>query len=206
MDHEKDVELIEKRTEWQGYFRVERYRLRHRRFAGGWSQPVQREVFERGHSTAVLPYDPHRGEVVLIEQFRIAPYACGEPPWLVETIAGVVEAGEAPEAVARREAMEEAGCVLAGPLQRVARFYVSPGGTSEHVDVFCGRCDTSKLGGLHGVEAEGEDIRVVVVALEEALRWLDAGRLQSAPAIVALQWLALHRSRLDGEWAVQPAG
>jgi ADP-ribose pyrophosphatase len=74
------VELVEKTTPYQGYFRIERYRLRHKRFAGGWTEVMSRELFERGHATVVLPYDPLRDAVVLIEQFRVGAYAAGRAP------------------------------------------------------------------------------------------------------------------------------
>jgi ADP-ribose pyrophosphatase len=113
-----------------GVFRLERYRLRHALFRGGMSAPLSRELFERGHAVAVLPYDPRTDVVVLIEQFRVGALARVGGPWLVEIVAGVIDGEEAPEVVARREAIEEAGLEL-GRLEKICRFYVSPGGTSE---------------------------------------------------------------------------
>ncbi len=199
MDRDRDVELLEKATQFQGYFRIDRYRLRHRLFGGGWGRPIVREVFERGHSVAVLPYDPGRDEVVLIEQFRMGPYAAGAEPWLLEIVAGIVEDGENAEEVARREAVEEAGCHIA-EIVPVGGFYVSPGGTSEYVRILCGRVDASKAGGVHGLASEGEDIRVVVLAFRDALAALDGGRVESSSAFAALQWLALHRDDLRRRW------
>lgn len=98
---------------------------------------IRREVFERGHGVCVLPYDPAGDRLVLIEQFRVAPYVCGDRAWLVEVIAGVIDAGEAPEDVARREAKEEAGLTLDRPLERIGRFYSSPGAMSETLTLFC---------------------------------------------------------------------
>src|SRR5262249_48086283 len=109
---EEDFELIEKTTAYQGYFRVDVYRFRHRLFAGGWSGEMRREVFERGHAVAVLPYDPERDAVVMIEQFRIGAAAADMPLWQLEFVAGIIDEGETPEAVARREAHEEAGCEI----------------------------------------------------------------------------------------------
>ncbi|MGH6961254.1 MAG: NUDIX domain-containing protein, partial [Dongiaceae bacterium] len=108
----QDFQLIEKSTPFQGYFRIDLYRFRHRLFAGGWSGEVRREVFERGHAVVVLPYDPERDAVVMIEQFRIGAAAAGMPMWQLEMIAGIIDEGETPEAVARREAREEARCEI----------------------------------------------------------------------------------------------
>ncbi|MGH7005896.1 MAG: NUDIX domain-containing protein, partial [Alphaproteobacteria bacterium] len=104
----EDVEVLEKTTVWKGRFQIDRYKLRHKLHDGGWSEPFIREVFERGHAAAVLPYDPIRDLVVLIELFRPGAYAAGRHPWLVEVVAGIIDPGEAVENVVRREAWEEA--------------------------------------------------------------------------------------------------
>ncbi len=99
-----DVEVLEKTVCFEGFFRLERYRLRHRLFNGDWSQTVQRELFERGHAAAVLPYDPVTNEVVLIEQFRVGAMNAPGGPWLLEIVAGIIEDNEAAEDVVKREA------------------------------------------------------------------------------------------------------
>jgi len=194
------VEVIHKSTAYRGYFRIDRYRLRHRQFAGGMGPAVTREVFERGHAAAVLPYDPAADAVVLIEQFRMGPFVCDDEPWLLEIVAGIVEEGEKPEDVARREAMEEADLTI-GRLERICRYYVSPGGTSESVQLYCGRVAAPPSGGVHGLADEGEDIRVHTVPFAEAQRLLAEERIVSSPAVMALFWLALNRDRLRREWA-----
>ncbi|MGB8273999.1 MAG: ADP-ribose diphosphatase [Alphaproteobacteria bacterium] len=202
---EADVEILEKTEAYRGYFRVDRYRLRHRLHDGSWSAPITREVFERGHAAAVLPYDPKLDSVVLIEQFRIGAFAAGRPPWLLEIAAGIIEAGENAEQVVRREVQEEAGCEV-GELVKVADYLVSPGGTSECVTIFCGRVDASNAGGIHGKAEEHEDIRVVVAPFAEAKQRLDQGAIDNAAALIALQWLALHRDELRARWLAGQAG
>ena len=195
----QDVQLLERSVAFEGYFRIDRYRLRHRLHEGGMSREIVREVFERGHVAAVLPVDPWRDRVVLVEQFRIGPYAVGWDPWLLEGVAGIIEPGEGPREVCRREAMEEAGCTV-DALVPVARYMSSPGAVTEVVELFCGRCDSRGLGGVHGLEEEDEDIRTHVTPLEEALAMLDDGRIVNAKTIIALQWLALHYERVKGDW------
>ena len=195
-----DVTIERHETVFQGYFRVDRYTLRHRLFRGGWSRPIQREVFERGHAVAVLPYDPVLDAVVLIEQFRAGPLAAGDQPWVIETIAGIVEDDESADAVARREAHEEAGLEFAA-LTRIADYYASPGGASERIQVYCGHADLAGAGGIHGRTDEDEDIRVLVLSRDAALEALAAGRVRASPAIVGLQWLALNHARLRARWA-----
>jgi ADP-ribose pyrophosphatase len=196
-DRQRDVELLHRETVFQGYFRVDRYRLRHRLFGGGWSRPLQRELFERGHAAAVLPYDPQRDSVLLIEQFRIGPYAHGGSPWQIEIVAGIIHDAETAADVARREALEEAGCSIGPELLPIAAYYMSPGAVSEHLTLYCAPTDLTGAGGIHGVADEDEDIRVHVIPFATALEWLAAGRIQNSPAIIALQWLALNRTRLQ---------
>lgn len=193
------VEVREKSTAFKGYFQVDRYRLRHRKFDGGWTDEMTREIFERGHAAAVLPYDPERDTVVLIEQFRPGAYAAGVDPWLVEVVAGIIEAGETPEAVVRREAVEEAGCTVA-ELHPIGTFLATPGGSSETMALFCGRCDCRGLGGIHGLDHEQEDIRVLVLGRQDALDRLAAGAIVNMTAVAALQWLALNYTELRSIW------
>ncbi|NIA67195.1 NUDIX domain-containing protein [Pelagibius litoralis] len=193
------IEIIEKTTPFKGYFQVDSYRLRHRRFDGGWTREMSREIFERGHAAAVLLYDPQLDHVVLIEQFRLGALSAGFEPWLIEVVAGIIDPGETPEDVVCREALEEAGCEVTA-LQPVGRYLVSPGGTSETLALFCGRVDAARAGGIHGLEHEGEDIRVLTLPREEALLKLAEGAITNFTAVVALQWLALNYTEIMRKW------
>lgn len=194
-----DVEVLETRTVYQGFFRVLCYRLRHRLFQGGMGPVLSRELFDRGHSVAVLPYDPQADAVVLLRQFRVGALDGPGSPWLLEIIAGAMEEGEAPESVARREALEEAGCTLRD-LEPICSYWVSPGGTSERVHLYCGRVESRGLGGIHGLDEEGEDIEARVVTATEAFSLLEQGRLDNAPTMIAMQWLMRHRQDLRRRW------
>ncbi len=198
-DEERKVDLIDKRTVFDGYFQIHRYRLKFSLHEGGMSNIVDREVFERGQVAAVLPVDPQRDRVVLIEQFRIGPYAAGWDPWLLEGVAGIIEDGESPEEVAIREAREEAGCEIT-ELVPMLHYLSSPGACTETVALFCGRVDASGAGGVHGLDEENEDIRVVVYGIEEALDMLRAGKIVNGKTIIALQWLALNYPQLKKRW------
>jgi len=193
------IDIREKTTAFKGYFQVDRYRLRHRKFDGGWTDEMTREVFERGHAAAVLLYDPERDAVVLIEQFRPGAYAAGLEPWLIEIVAGIIEEGETPEAVVRRESVEEAGRTITD-LHPVGTFIASPGGCSETVAVYCGRTDSRGAGGIHGLDHEDEDIRVLVLDRQEAMERVAAGAIANLSAVVALQWLALNYTSLRSIW------
>lgn len=190
-----DVEILGKTVAYQGHFRIDLYRFRHRLHDGGWSGEVEREVFERGHAVGLLLYDPRRDAVALIEQFRVGALAAGMKPWQTEVVAGIIENGENAAEVARREAREEAGCEVE-ELLPIYRYLVSPGGTSETCQLYCALVDCSSIGGIHGRSDEQEDIRVEVMETDRALALLEQGAIQNAVTVIALQWLALNRRRL----------
>jgi len=198
MDRDR-VELIEKQAAFSGYFRIDRLRLRFPLYEGGMSREVSREVLERGQVAAVLLVDPDRDAVVLIEQFRPGPYAAGEQPWMIEAVAGVIEDNEDAAEMAVREAREEADCEITDLLP-VMRFFTSPGASTESVSLFCGRVDSSDAGGVHGLEEEGEDIRVMVVSVVAALSLLADGKILNAKTIIALQWLASNYDAVKKRW------
>ena len=188
--------LNKQSTLLQKYFRLDEYQLSHELFRGGYSEVFTREVFERGSVVALLPYDPKRRKVVLIEQFRVGAIHGGEAPWLIECIAGIVEEGEVEDQVAIRESREEAGCEI-DQLHRISRYYVSPGGSTEECTLYCGIVDSSGIGGVHGLADENEDIRVEVVDADTAYAWLVEGRIKSSATIIALQWLQLNEDKLS---------
>jgi ADP-ribose pyrophosphatase len=163
------------------------------------SGEVRREIFERGHAAVLLPFDPVRDEVVLVEQIRIAAYDASESPWLMEMVAGMIEEGESPEDVARREAVEEAGLDVRR-VKHMLSYLASPGGTSERLTILVGEVDASTAQGIHGLADENEDIRVHVVSREQAYQWVEEGKIDNAASVIALQWLQLHYQALRNEW------
>ena len=198
---DKQFEIITKEIVYQGFFRVEKYRLKHTLFGGGWSSEITRELFMRGSCVAVLLYDPHADKVVLIEQFRTGAILNPDKAWLVEIVAGAIEEGETAEEVAYRESMEEAGCEIQ-QLMVINEFYTTPGGSSEWITLFCGKVDSTQVGGIYGLDHEDEDILVRAVDFDEAYLMLENGEIESAIPIIAIQWLALNRQKLKQQWRV----
>ncbi|EPW5459920.1 ADP-ribose diphosphatase [Enterobacter hormaechei] len=194
-----DVEIIARETLYSGFFSMELYRFRHRLFNGEMSGEIKREIFERGHAAVLLPFDPVRDEVVLVEQVRIAAYDTSETPWLLEMVAGMIEEGESVEDVARREALEEAGLAI-GRTKPVLSYLASPGGTTERSSIMVGEVDATTAKGVHGLADENEDIRVHVVSREQAYQWVEEGLIDNAASVIALQWLQLHHQNLRNEW------
>ena len=193
------VELVDHAVAYQGRFRVGRYQFRHGLYQGGQSGVLKREVFERGTAAAVLPYDPHRDELVLIRQFRAGSYVARRHPWTWEVVAGIIEEDESPEAVVRREAVEEAALELR-ELIPIHDVILSPGACSECCVIFLGHVDTAKAGGVFGLESEGENILVKTLSFTEARTMLEHGEVDNAVAVIALQWLALHRDEVRARW------
>ena len=203
-----DVKVIKKVIQFKGYFEIVLYQLKHRLFNGGWGEQIHREVFERGHAASAILYDPDLDQIVLIEQFRIGAYAAlssdlyerkTKTPWLFEIIAGIIESGETPENVVRRECIEETGCEITDIIP-VYQYLVTPGGSSETMFLFCGRVNSATATGIHGVATEGEDIRVFVVSATEAFLMLDSQKIYNSMTIIALQWLKVNRDIVRKKW------
>jgi ADP-ribose pyrophosphatase len=190
-----DVDIKSRELLGQGWGKLERFTFRHKRFDGTWSEPIQRDLYTIAEVSMVMPYDPVLDAVILIEQFRTCGLYWGEATWLFEAVAGIVDPGETPPEVATREAMEEAGCAIAAPVH-IATVFSSPGGYGERTYMYAARADLSKVGGLHGLAHEHEDIRAVAVPLDEAYAGAMDGRIRDAKTILMIQWLTAHKSRL----------
>lgn len=196
---EDAVRVLAEESAYRGFFSLRRLTLQHRLFAGGWSEPLTRELFERGDAVGVLPYEPESDSLVMLEQFRPGALRAGESPWMLELIAGVVEPGEDDAAVAHREAREEAACEFS-ELLPIARYYPSAGACTEQVRLFCGRVVSAGVGSIQGADGEGEDILVHRVPRLEALDMLARGEIVNGHTLIALQWLQLQGDALRQRW------
>lgn len=182
---------------YAGFFSVEEHCLRHRRHDGTMSPPLHRSVFVSGDATVVLPWDPGRDRVLLIQQFRAAPMARGDRrPWLVETVAGRVDAGESPAEAALREAREEAGVTLSR-LFAAPHHYPSPGAVAEFLYLYVGVADLpDDAAGVGGLPSEDEDIRSLLLPRTELTRMALAGEIRNGPLLALALWLELRHADL----------
>ncbi len=196
---ELKIEDDQRETLFDSFLRVDRLKLRHSLFAGGWSELMTRELILRPRAVGVLLFDPAQQQVVLVRQIRVGMLDEGQNPWLLELVAGMVESGEEPIEVAARESLEEANTKPQDLLQ-ICEYYNSPGISNERITLFCGRVDATQAGGIFGLDAEHEDIEVVVLSLADALAKVASGEINNAMSIIALQWLQLNQPMLEESW------
>ncbi len=192
-----DVELVDKRRKYSHFFALDEIDVKARTFDGGYSETMERAVFVTADAVTVLPYDPVRDRVMLIEQFRAATYLRGDPnPWSLEAIAGRQDGGETLEEAAHREAMEEAGLTLKA-LHKVSSYYGSPGANTEYLTSYIGIADLPDgSDGVGGLDSEEEDIRSMLVSFDTLMGALDSGEAENGPLVISALWLARLRERL----------
>jgi ADP-ribose pyrophosphatase len=185
---------------WDGRFPLQRIRFTYERFDGARSAELTWELWRRGRGVAVIPYDPATDRLALIEQFRLPALSAGLQAVMTECPAGLLEPGEDPELAGRRELTEETGLV-AGRFESIGRYMLMQGGCDETMHFYAAQVTLPRAAtGTHGLVHEGEDIRLRILAAEDAFALLDANRIENASAAVCLWWLRHHRPRLRREW------
>ncbi|MDI4656410.1 NUDIX hydrolase [Xanthobacter autotrophicus] len=178
----------------KGFRPYERYRLvlHH---DDGTSDAQVRDIVRGGRVVGVLGYDPGRDLVVLIRQFRLTAHLSQGRGEMVEIVAGLVEAGEDPEAAAVRECIEETGVEPRLVLPMLS-FTPTPGVTDEFALMYLGILDADALPARAGARHETEMTQPFAVPVDGALAAIAQGRCINGFLILALQWLALNRARL----------
>lgn len=191
------ISAIEKK--YQGFFKLNEYKLNHKLFSQKQSKTFTREIFERGDAVVVMLYDPEKDALLLLEQFRPGVLRANETPWMLEFIAGMFDDNESPVDVAIREAKEEANIELKPEsIKPIMKYFSSPGGTSECIYLYWSTFDSSDVlsGSVHGLAHENEDIMLHVVSRKDALALLTTGKISNAATVIGLQWLALNYQSL----------
>ena len=189
------VRVLEQSREYDGFFKIDRAVLQYEKFNGEMSEEVTRLDFNRGNTVAVLLYDEDKDSVILVKQFRYSAYVNDGPGWILEIVAGIIDEGRDAVSVARAELMEEAGYEV-DDLEFISRFYVSPGGTSERIDLYLGLTHR-RIDSGGGKPDEGEDTQVVEMPFDEAMKMAESGEICDAKTIIALQWLKLRKMNVE---------
>jgi nudix-type nucleoside diphosphatase (YffH/AdpP family) len=195
--HPDEATIVAMRPPRGGFFRKQDFDVHHARFDGARSATLHREVFVAVDAALVLLYDPSRDMVLLVEQLRMGPLMRHDPnPWMLEPVAGIVDARETPVQAAHREALEEAGVTITH-LEPISEFYASPGSSTDYFYTYIGLCDLPQTDPYFGGLAdENEDIRLHPLSFDDALALADSGEIQVGPLVLMLNWLARHRDRL----------
>jgi ADP-ribose pyrophosphatase len=186
-DKRLKANILETRTEYTGFFELRRLTVEHDRFDGGTTGPLVREVLHRSDVVAALLHDPSADKVVLVEQYRAGAHVAGLSPWLVDIVAGRIEAGQTPLQAITREITEESG-LIPDSIKPIGTYLTAPHLSSEQVHLYCAMVDATAVTGYHGLTHEGEDIRPLVLQRTEALGLLKTRPL-SLWAGLALGWL-----------------
>jgi len=195
-----DITIHETRHPYEAFFRVDEVTLSHKAHDGGEVGPIDRAVFVVTDAVTVLPYDPVRDRVLLIEQIRIGALVRGDQqPWMLEPVAGMIDAGETPEQTALRETHEEAGLTLdPADLHHISTYYPSPGGIAQRFVSYVAVCDLpDEAAGLGGEATEHEDLRAHLVRFDTLMEMVRSGEAANAALIISAQWLQAERNRLQ---------
>jgi ADP-ribose pyrophosphatase len=194
-----DVTISAIETKYQGFFKLNEYKLNHKLFSQKQSKAFTREIFERGDAVVVMLYDPKKDTLLLLEQFRPGVLRVNETPWMLEFVAGMFDDNESPVDVAIREAKEEANINLKSEsIKPIMKYFSSPGGTSECIYLYWATFDSSKVisGSVYGLADENEDIMLHLVSRTDALALLNEGKISNAATVIGMQWLAINYQNL----------
>ena len=187
-------EIINKKNIHNGFFKMNEYILKYKKYDGSWSKEVKREIFGGAMVSAVLPYDPVKREIVLIQQFRPGTIAKEFNNYLYEIVAGIIDPGETAEDTAKRECLEETGCKIK-KITPIQGYFPAPGSSESFYHLFLGEIDTFEGERVMGLESENEDILVRSYKLSDVKEMMEKGEILNGLTLIALQWFFLNISK-----------
>tara|TARA_B100000963_G_C22402037_1_gene569296 strand:- start:47 stop:628 length:582 start_codon:yes stop_codon:yes gene_type:complete len=187
-------EIINKKNIHNGFFKMNEYILKYKKYDGSWSKEVKREIFGGAMVSAVLPYDPVKREIVLIQQFRPGTIAKEFNNYLYEIVAGIIDSGETAEDAAKRECLEETGCKIK-KITPIQGYFPAPGSSESFYHLFLGEIDTFEGERVMGLESENEDILVRSYKLSDVKEMMEKGEILNGLTLIALQWFFLNISK-----------
>ncbi|SDW48874.1 nudix-type nucleoside diphosphatase, YffH/AdpP family [Ruegeria halocynthiae] len=195
-DTAQDVIVHHRKPAYVNYFGIDEIELQYRQYDGSMGPALHRSGLMQGSAVIVLPYDPVRDTVLLVEQFRAPVFLIDDPePWMWEPVAGMIDPGETPEQAAHREAMEEAQISLR-KLEYAGGAYSSSGSSTEYIYLYVGLADLTNTVDKGGLASEGEDIRSKILPFDDFMNMVDTHVFKDLPLLTLAHWLARSRQRL----------
>ncbi len=163
------------------------YQLR----SGRWVQQ-SRESYDRGNGAAILLYNTDKNSVILIRQLRMPTYFNGnESGMIIEVCAGLLD-GDDPVTCIIKETEEETGYRIQN-VKKIFESYMSPGAVTEIIHFFIGEYDqTMKMSYGGGLDSEHEDIEILELDFQQALKMIDTGEIKDAKTIMLLQYAKIN--------------
>ena len=183
--------IINKKSIYSGFFKMNEITLKYKKYDGSWSNNIKRELFGGAQVSAVLPYDPIKKEIVLLQQFRPGTISKNVNNYLNEIVAGIIDPGENPETTAKRECLEETGCHVK-KLIPIQGYFPAPGSSESFYHLFLGEIETFEGQRIMGLKSENEDILVQSFTLDEVRKKMKNNEIINGLALIALQWFFLN--------------
>jgi ADP-ribose pyrophosphatase len=182
--------ILNKINLYSGFYSLNKYEFIHQKHDGEWTDKVQREVFSGAHVSTLLPYDPIKKEIVLIQQFRAGVISRFDDDYLYEIVAGIIEEGENAEETAKRECLEETGCEVK-KITPIQGYFPAPGSSESYYELFLGEIISFDGVRIKGLESENENILVKSFKINEVKEMLKNNQITNGLTLIALQWFFL---------------
>lgn len=185
--------ILSNKNIYSGFFKMNEITIKYKKYDGSWSNSINRELFGGAQVSAVLPYDPIKKEIVLIQQFRPGTIAKNLGNYLDEIVAGIIDPGEDPQTTAKRECLEETGCEVK-KLLPIQGYFPAPGSSESFYYLFLAEIDTFVGERIRGLKTENEDILVKSYKISEIKEKLESNKILNGLTLIALQWFFLNYS------------
>ena len=183
--------IINKKNLYKGFFQMNELSFIHQKYDGTWSNEIKREVFSGVQVATLLPYDPIKKEIVLIQQFRAGIIFRHDESYLYEIVAGIIDENEKPEQTALRECFEETGCKVKKIIP-VQSYFPAPGSSESFYHLYLGEIESFNGSRIKGLENESEDILVSSFKVDKVKKMLDNNVILNGLTLIALQWFFLN--------------
>ncbi len=183
--------IINKKNIHKGFWEINELSFIHQKHDGKWSNEIKREIFSGAQVATLLPYDPIKKEIVLIQQFRAGVISKYPDSYLYEIVAGIIDKNESPEETALRECMEETGCEV-NKIFPIQSYFPAPGSSESFYHMYLGEIKSFDGSRIKGLESENEDILVSSFKIEVVRKMLENKIIINGLTLIALQWFFLN--------------